>query len=141
MQDGHQHLVAGDGGFQIVSGLERRRILAIRQSSLVDPAPDAVQLPGAQRILTQRHLPRLYLLKQQAPLSRPRNDGRPRGSAPEQTLARTQVQLFFLVLGAVASQAFGLQDGENPGLEARRRIGFGGRGDGPGCDCQAASQQ
>ena len=46
VQDRHQHFVAGDGGFQIVSGLERRRILAIRQSALVDPAPDAVQLPG-----------------------------------------------------------------------------------------------
>ena len=141
VQDGHQHVVAGDAGFQIISGLERRGILAVGQGALVDPAPDRYQFAGFHRVLTQRHLPRLYLLKKQALLGRSRNHRRSRGPALEKALQRAEVELPLPGLRTVASQALGLQEGQNPGLEAGRRVSFSGRADGAGHHRQAGSQQ
>ena len=141
VQDGHQHVVAGDGGFQVLSGLEGRGILAVGQGALVDPAPDRFQFAGFQRVLTQRHLSRLYLLKKQALLGRSRNDRWPRGPALEKTLQRAQLELTLPGLRAVASHALGLQQGQNPGLEAGERVGFSGRRAGAGYRRQPGSQQ
>ena len=141
VQDWHQHVVAGDGGFQVLSGLELRGILAVGQGALVDPVPNAFQFAGFQRILAQRHFPRLYLLKKQALLGRSRNDRWPRGPALEKALQRAQVELTLPGLRTVASLAPGFQQRQNSGLEAWVRVGICGRENGAGYHSQAGSQQ
>ena len=103
--------------------------------------PNAFQFAGFQRILAQRHFPRLYLLKKQALLGRSRNDRWPRGPALEKALQRAQVELTLPGLRTVASLAPGFQQRQNSGLEAWVRVGICGRENGAGYHSQAGSQQ